>query len=68
MSDMILTAIADLKADMKADLAEVKDHLKTQNDRLRKAEQGVAVHWVLWMLLGSGIVVFIPFLLEIVWT
>ena len=65
MSDLILAAIAgvkqdlsEAKKDLRDDLKDVKQHLATLNSRTRKAETGVAIHWVLWVIQGAVLVMF----------
>lgn len=62
-----MSAIADLRLEVRADLDEVKSHLATLNGRTRKIETGLRVHWVLWTILGVAATASVPFILERVW-
>lgn len=63
-TEMILAAITEVKADIKSDLTEIKEHLAVLNGRTRKTETGLAIHWVLWGLLGASMLASVPILVE----
>ena len=65
--ELIMSAITDLKLEVRADLDEVKSHLARLNGRTAKVESGIRVHWVLWTILGVAVAATIPFVLERVW-
>ena len=62
-TDAILAALQDLKTSTKEDLTEIKDHLARLNGRTRKVESGLAVHWVLWGMVGAIVLACAPILL-----
>lgn len=62
-TDLILAKIAELKIDMKADTDAIKAHLEQLNGRTRKVESGIAVHWVLWCILGATLSALAPFVI-----
>lgn len=60
VQEIILAAITDLKDDLRSEIGDVKEHLRTLNSRTAKVEASVQTHWILWSIVGAVALVFIP--------
>lgn len=58
--DTVLSAIKDLKDDMRQEIGQVKEHLQTLNSRTSKVETSTQTQWVLWKIFGALGLALIP--------